>query len=146
MSLKISNNIYLNLSQFSSILCGFPWLFPDFSKSVQNSLTFPWLENAFQFFQVFQSEWEPCKLTCDYLLRALRIEPCFILHCWWLPFAKKFGYFWLKKQEDLHKELQRPNKKVKNSLELQTVNVTIKISRVSISLRNVQNRLYFLNP
>ena len=55
---KISNNIYLNLSQFSSILCGFPWLF----QSVQNSLTFPWLENAFPFFQVFQvfqSEWEP---------------------------------------------------------------------------------------
>ena len=33
----------------------FPWLF----QSVQNSLTFPWLENAFPFFQVFQSEWEP---------------------------------------------------------------------------------------
>ena len=51
-----------------------------------------------------------------------------------------------EEQEGLHKELQRPNKKVNNSLELQTVNVTIKISRVSTSLRNVQNRLYFLNP
>ena len=51
-----------------------------------------------------------------------------------------------EEQEGLHKELQRPNKKVDNSLELQTVNVTIKISRVSTSLRNVQNRLYFLNP
>ena len=39
----------------------FPWLF----QSVQNSPTFPWLENAFPFFQVFQffqSEWEPCNL------------------------------------------------------------------------------------
>ena len=51
----MSNNICLNLSQFSRILCDFPWLF----QSVQNSLTFPWLENAFPFFQVFQSEWEP---------------------------------------------------------------------------------------
>ena len=51
-----------------------------------------------------------------------------------------------EEQEGLHKELQRPNKKVNNSLELQTVNVTIKISRVSTSLRKVQNRLYFLNP
>ena len=32
-----------------------PWLY----QSVQNSLTFPWLENSFSFFQVFQSECEP---------------------------------------------------------------------------------------
>ena len=35
-------------------------------QSVQNSLTFPWLENAFPFFQVFQvfqSEWEPWTLV-----------------------------------------------------------------------------------
>ena len=31
--------LYLNLSQFSSILCGFPWLFPDFSSLVK----IPWL-------------------------------------------------------------------------------------------------------
>ena len=36
---KIPNNIYLNLSQFSSILCGFPWLFPDFSSLFK----IPWL-------------------------------------------------------------------------------------------------------
>ena len=52
---KITNNFFLKFPQFSSILCGFPRLF----QSVQNSLTFPWLENAFPFFQVFQSEWEP---------------------------------------------------------------------------------------
>ena len=35
-------------------------ILPDFSSLFQNSLTFPWLENAFPFSQVFQSEWEPC--------------------------------------------------------------------------------------
>ena len=49
-------HIYLKFLEFSSILCDFPWLF----QSVQNSLTFSWLENAFPFFQVFQSKWEPC--------------------------------------------------------------------------------------
>ena len=55
---KITNNICLKFPELSSILCDFPWLF----WSVQNSLTFPWLENAFSFFQVFQSEWEPWSL------------------------------------------------------------------------------------
>ena len=31
---------------------------PRLFQSVQNYLTFPWLENAFPFFKVFQSEWE----------------------------------------------------------------------------------------
>ena len=35
----MSNNICLNLSQFSSILCDFPWLFPDFSSLFK----IPWL-------------------------------------------------------------------------------------------------------
>ena len=42
---KITDNICLKYPEFSSILCDFPWLF----QSVQNSLTFPWLENAFSF-------------------------------------------------------------------------------------------------
>ena len=36
-----------------------PWLFQYF---VQISLTFPWLENVFPFFQVFKSVWEPCMM------------------------------------------------------------------------------------
>ena len=51
ISLKISNNIYLKISHFSSILFHFPWLF----QSVQNSLTFPWLENTFPHFSRFSS-------------------------------------------------------------------------------------------
>ena len=46
---KITNNFFLKFPQFSSILCGFPWLF----QSVQNSLTFSWLENAFPLFPGF---------------------------------------------------------------------------------------------
>ena len=34
-----------NSPKFSNILCDFPWLF----QSFQNSLTFPWQENAFPF-------------------------------------------------------------------------------------------------
>ena len=40
-------------------MCFFLWLF----QSVQISLTFPWLENAFPFFQVFQSEWKPWRIV-----------------------------------------------------------------------------------
>ena len=50
ISLKILNNIHLNFFHFSSILCDFPWHF----QSPQNSLTFPWLQNAFSFFHVFR--------------------------------------------------------------------------------------------
>ena len=45
MMKKIENDICLKFPEFSNILCDFPWLF----LSVQNSLTFPWLKNAFPF-------------------------------------------------------------------------------------------------
>ena len=48
---KITNNIFLKFPEFTRILCHFPRLF----QSVQNSLTFSWLENAFPF---FLSQWE----------------------------------------------------------------------------------------
>ena len=55
--------------EISRILCDFPWLFHDFSltfpwlfQSVQDSLTFLWLENAFPFFQDFPSKWDPLQI------------------------------------------------------------------------------------
>ena len=59
VNLNITKKNKSHLSEFFSILCVFPLLFPDFS-SLFKIQTFPWLENAFQFFQVFQSEWELC--------------------------------------------------------------------------------------
>ena len=63
----------------------FPWLF----QSVQNSLTFRWLENAFPFFQVFQffqSEWEPWEWVHPGWKWKLRMKGMFrftSVPCWW---------------------------------------------------------------
>ena len=50
MPLQIINNFCPKFPDFSSILCDFL----DFSTLFK----IPWLENAFPFSQVFQSEWE----------------------------------------------------------------------------------------
>ena len=57
-SILIINNICLKFPEFSSISCDFPRLF----WSVQNSLTFHWLENVFPFSKVFStgSDSDPC--------------------------------------------------------------------------------------
>ena len=57
------SSICLKLSDFSSILCKFPRIFQYF---VQNSLTFPWLENALPFSSRCENpEFEYCNLYID---------------------------------------------------------------------------------